>query len=224
MKVHGLLIAASAIVGLCVCSLTASAAVNGVYLETRTCQVYTGPCFANGETGLAGKDAILAWGIEKGEFDGVDLSGLNVVIVVRSSETLGFQKAEDSKEVKSIVLVDDRATSAQREALINFARRQSGKIGQNVVRVDDAPIQMSLELSDLTANLKAGKEVAVSTRKAKPGDCICSNEVAYYPPLAEKLDNFVPGVTVEGRFNGRGLGSRWSTPGARSAYMGLFTY
>lgn len=203
--------------------MAAAAAVNGVYMETRTCQVYTGPCFANAETGLAGKDAIMAWGIDQGSFDGVDLAGLNVVMVVRSSETLGFQRAEDSRQVKAIVLVDDRADPAQRQALIDFARRQAGKAGENVVRVESAPIQMSLELGELNGSLTAGKDVTLVTRKAKPGDCICSNEVAYYPPLAN-LDNFVPGVTVEGRFSGKALGSRWSTPGDRSAYMGLFNY
>jgi hypothetical protein len=201
----------------------ASAAVKGVYLESRTCQIYTGPCFANAETNLAGKDAIMAWGIEKGDVDGIDLTGLNVVLVVRASETLGFERAENSKEVKSVVLVDQRANEQQRAALVAFAQRQAGKAGENVVRVEAAPIDMSLELSDLTGRLTAGKQVTLITRKAKPGDCICSNEVAYYPPLA-KLDNFVPGVTVEGGFSGKGLGTRWSTPGDRSAYMGLFSY
>ena len=50
--------------------------VRGVYLETRTCQVYTGPCFANAETALAGKNAIMAWKIEKGSSQGVDLAKL----------------------------------------------------------------------------------------------------------------------------------------------------
>jgi hypothetical protein len=203
--------------------LVASAAVKGVYLESRTCQIYTGPCFANAETNLAGKDAIMAWGIEKGDVDGVDVTGLNVVLVVRASETLGFERAENSKETKSVVLVDERANEAQRTALIAFAQRQAGKAGENVVRVAAAPIDMSLELSDLTGRLSAGKEVKLVTRKARPGDCICSNEVAYYPPLAN-LDNFVPGVTVDGGFRGKGLGTRWSTPGDRSAYMGLFSY
>ena len=30
--------------------------ITGTYLETRTCQVYTGPCFANAETALTGRD------------------------------------------------------------------------------------------------------------------------------------------------------------------------
>jgi hypothetical protein len=203
--------------------VVASAAVSGVYLETRTCQVFTGPCFANAETGLAGKDAIMAWGIQQGEFEGVDLSGLNVVLVLRSSATLGFERADDSKDVKSVVLVDERASDLQRDALVRFARQQAGKAGERVVRIETAPIDMALELSDLTGTLTAGKTVTLVTRKAKPGDCICSNEVAYYPPLTN-LDNFVPGVTVEGSFSGKGLGSRWSTPNSRSAYMGLFSY
>ncbi len=35
---------------------TASAGeITGTYMEARTCQVYTGPCFANGEVGLSGQ-------------------------------------------------------------------------------------------------------------------------------------------------------------------------
>ena len=38
---------------------------SGNYIEARTCQIYTGPCFANGEVGLTGKDAIMTWQINK---------------------------------------------------------------------------------------------------------------------------------------------------------------
>jgi len=69
--------------------------------------------------------------------------------------------------------------------------------------------------------LNAGKSVKLATRKAKPSDCICTNEVAYYPPLA-KMQNFAAGVSTEAEFKGRGLGTRWSMPNSRSAYMGVF--
>ena len=39
--------------------------------------------------------------------------------------------------------------------------------------------------------------VQLETRRARPDDCICSNESAYYPPLTE-LANFAPGVTTVG--------------------------
>ncbi len=34
----------------------AQAGVKGDYLEMRTCSIYTGPCFANGEAEINGKD------------------------------------------------------------------------------------------------------------------------------------------------------------------------
>ncbi|MCA9209191.1 MAG: DUF1326 domain-containing protein, partial [Planctomycetales bacterium] len=84
---------------------TASAAdISGYYMESRTCQVYTGPCFANAEIGLAGRDAIMAWNIQRGEQDGVNLAGLNVVVVVNASQTLAFKGMEDPAKVRSVVL------------------------------------------------------------------------------------------------------------------------
>jgi hypothetical protein len=197
--------------------------VTGTYLEARTCQVYTGPCFANGEVGLTGNDAIMAWSIERGLQGNVDLSGLNVIVVVNATGTLGFKGIDDPKQVKSVIFVDQRANQSQREALVDFAKKHSGRAGENVVRVDASPIKMSLDTFELNGRLEAGKAVKLVTRKAKPGDCICSNESAYYPPLA-KVVNFAPGVALEGHFKGRGLNSRWSIPDSRSAYMATFAY
>jgi hypothetical protein len=201
----------------------AADSITGTYLESRTCQVYTGPCFANAETAMAGREAVMAWNIEDGTQSGVDLAGLSVVMVVRGNDTLGHKGLDDPTELKSAIIVDEKATDAQREALVAFAKSHSGRAGNEVVRVDAAPISMSLDTADLRGNLEAGKMVKLSTRKAKPGDCICMNEVAYYPPLAQ-IDRFAAGVSIEAEYKGKGLGARWSTPGARSAYMGEFQY
>ena len=200
-----------------------AAETKGFYLESRTCQVYTGPCFANAEVGLSGRNAIMAWSIEEGQQEGVSLKGLNVVMLLDASQTLGFRGIDGPRQLKSVILVDQRADLQQRQALINFAKKHSGRAGQYVVRIDTAPIQMSLDKEELRGSLEAGKTLKLTTRKARPDDCICSNESAYYPPLV-KLKTFVPGVTMEGYFKGRGLGSRWSTPGDRSSYMATFTY
>lgn len=197
--------------------------ISGFYLETRTCQVYTGPCFANGESGLCGRDAIMAWSIEEGKQGNVDLAGLHVIVVVRSSDTLGFEGINGAGKVKSIILVDERANASQRQQLIDFAKKNSGRAGENVRRIDSIDIQMSLKTLELTGELLAGDVIKLRTRKAGKGDCICSNETAYYPPLA-KVEHFAPGVTIEGEFKGRGLGTTWSTPGDRSAYMATFVY
>jgi hypothetical protein len=218
---YALSVVAAGLVGMG--SIASADEVSGTYLETRTCQVYTGPCFANAETALAGKDAVMAWNIEDGKHAGVDLAGLSVVVCMSGSDTLGFGGVNDPKSLKSTVIVDNRATPQQREALISFAKEHAGRAGKEVVRIDDAPIQMSLDLGSLAGRLEAGKMVKLSTRKAKASDCICTNEVAYYPPLA-KLQNFAAGVSIEAEYKGRGLGTTWSTPNSRSAYMATFVY
>jgi len=199
------------------------AEISGHYLETRTCQVYTGPCFANAEIGLAGKSAVMAWDIHEGKHNGVDLSGLKVVVALTSSKTLAFRGINDAGKVKSIILVDETAKGSRRQALIDFAKIHAGKAGDSVVRIDNAPISMSINEYELKAQLTAGKGVQVETRKARKEDCICSNESAYYPPLA-KVDNFSAGVTTVGEFKARGLKTHWSMPESRSAYLATFVY
>jgi len=203
--------------------VVAADSITGTYLESRTCQVYTGPCFANAETGMAGKEAVMAWNIESGKRGAVDLAGLSVVVVVRGDDMFGHQGLSEPKEVKSAIIVDDKASAEQREALIAFAKERTGRDGKGVVRVDAAPIQMSLDSVELNGELKAGNMVTVTTRKVRPGDCICSNEIAFYPPLAQ-VERFAPGVSIESEYKGRGLGTTWSNPGSRSAYMGEFVY
>jgi hypothetical protein len=63
--------------------------IRGDYLETRSADVYTGSCSANGEVNLVGNQAILAWHIESGTWNGVQLDGLTVAAAVRSRATLG---------------------------------------------------------------------------------------------------------------------------------------
>jgi hypothetical protein len=197
--------------------------ISGTYIEARTCQVYTGPCFAMGEVGLAGKHAVMSWCIDKGKHADVDLAGLKVAVVVRSSDTLGHAGLEDARQLKSLIIVDQQATPRQRRALVDFVKCHAGRAGYNVSSVRMAAIDMELDTAELTGSLQAGELVHLKARKARPGDCICSNESAFYPPLAQ-LEGFVPGVTIEGEVSARGLGSRWSIPDSRTAYLGTFVY
>lgn len=201
----------------------AADSITGTYLESRTCQIYTGPCFANAETAMAGKEAVMAWNIESGKRGDVDLKGLSVVMVLRGDDMFGHHGLSEPKAIKSAIIVDDRATAEQRAALIAFVKEHTGKASRDVVRIDAAPIRMSLDTVALRGDLKAGDLVTLSTRKTRQGDCICSNEVAFYPPLAQ-VERFAPGVSIESEYKGRGLGATWSNPESRSAYMGEFVY
>src|SRR5690348_10984244 len=101
--------------------------VTGNYIEARTADVYTGPCFANGEIEMAGKEAVFGWKINKGAWQGVDVGGLSVVGVVRSEHTLGdFYIA--SNPATAVLIVDNKANAEQRLALQNFAKSQAGEL------------------------------------------------------------------------------------------------
>jgi hypothetical protein len=197
------------------------AEIQGDYIEIRTCDVYTGPCFANAEAGLTGKDALMAWNVFKGEFQGVDLTGLSVMLVVSGDRTLAFEGLKDATELESLIVVDEDASPEQRNALVAFAKEQAGSACKSVKKVETAPIEMKLDTFELHGSMKAGDFAELSVRKAGDGDCICSNETGYYPPLVS-LENAVPGVTTEGAVTARALKTRWDIPGTRSAYMGTF--
>jgi len=141
----------------------------GHYLEARTCEIYTGPCFANGEVGLAGKNAVMAWKFTSGEHRGANLTGLSVVAVIKASHTLGFKGMADAKQARAMIIIDSRADDAQRAALEHFARRETGKAGKQVAQVIAQPIAMKLDTERLDGSLTAGKlvrlKVSVGDRK-----------------------------------------------------------
>jgi hypothetical protein len=200
-----------------------AAGIRGDYLETRSCDVYTGPCFANAELGLTGRQAIMAWSIDEGDFQGVDLSGLKAIVVVRSADTLGFGVGIKVRNElnKSVILLDSRATAEQLAALEKFARAKAGATAGEVTRIAALPIEMKLDHVEMVATLKAGDEVNMLTRKLKNGDCVCTNEQIYYPPLVE-VENSEPAYTVASAFQGRGLGANWSHNQSRSSFLATF--
>ena len=50
--------------------------LRGDYIESRSTDVYVAQCFANGEVGLTGNFALMAWHVEEGAWNGVKLDGL----------------------------------------------------------------------------------------------------------------------------------------------------
>jgi hypothetical protein len=198
--------------------------LHGEYIEARNAEVYTGPCFANGEAGQVGDLAVLGWSIEKGSWEGVALDGLTVVGVLRASSTLGA--GENVYPVKSVLIIDERANPEQRLALKSFAQRMGGDLLAEVAKVDYAPIRFTLKDNNVhtaTATLDAAGLAQIETRALKSTDDICHNEETFYPPLT-KLDHAMPAYTVANRFAGDGLGTKWSSPGKRSAFVGSFHY
>ena len=193
--------------------------VSGTYVEARTADVYTGPCFANSEVGLVGNEAIMAWRIEEGGWDGIDLTGLSVLAVVRSEGTLGDPYAE-SRASESVLIVDAAANAAQHLALQGFARGMGGELVADVMRIETASVDFEVQPNGAAA-VTAGGLAALRTRPLDHRDHLCGNETVFYPPLAP-TDGAAPGVALEHTWQGEGLGATWKSPGKRSSFVGRF--
>jgi hypothetical protein len=200
----------------------AATEIQGDYIETRSADVWTGPCFANGEAGLVGREAIMAWRVDKGAWQGVALDGLSVVGVVKANATLG-DPFGNPYPAQAVMIVDEKASADQRAALVAFAQEMGGGILDTVVRTEVAPIAMSVSQGHHEAKgvLQAGDLAQVETRAVAEKDKHCGNEDVYYPPLASTT-HAMPAVAVTDQWSGDGLGVSWTTHDKRNAFVGTF--
>lgn len=194
--------------------------VTGTYVEARTCDVWTGPCFANADFNIGGKQGIMAWRIDKGTIAGVSLDGLCVIAVVSAGNTIGL---EQHAPAKAVIIVDKKANEQQREALVRFAQKQGGKLLADVVKVHADAI--SIEVCKCKNNSCAEVDATVARLKTRcldaDHDKVCGNEVAFFPPMADNV-KAIPAGVVEHAFRGQGLGATWSDSDRRAAYVGTF--
>ena len=196
--------------------------ISGDYLEIRSCDVYTGPCFANAEMGVTGKEGILVWSIREGGWNGINLAGLNVIAVVRADGTLGDLRYEP-RSGKTVLIVDAKANSEQREALKDMACTLAGKLIKEVVDTKTSAMQVSFATCNKAgcASVKAGNLVEISTRCLGGQDHLCGNEQIYYPPLTEVTGAY-PAFTELAAYRGNGLNLTWEAIGQRSAFLASF--
>jgi hypothetical protein len=195
--------------------------IRGDYLETRSADVYTGQCFANGEVNLVGNEAILAWHVQSGGWDGVPLEGLTIAAAVRANGTLG-DPYESPYPAKAVLLVDVQASAQQRAALVDFAKHMGGELFENIDQVIATPMELVVNTQHHgAAMLRAGQFATIQTRGIGGQDHLCGNEVTFYPPLTETAHS-MPAVALTDSYSGPGLGVSWDLHGKRSAFVGTF--
>lgn len=197
--------------------------ITGEYIESRSCDVYTGPCFANGELGLTGKEALMAWKVDQGTFNGVKLDGLTVALVLEASDTLGTNAGfrNKPKTLASVLLVDKQASGEQSAALQAFVRDAAPELAKNVKKVESVAMTLSNDHLSGHGLFEAENLARIETRKVAQGDCICTNEAVFYPPLT-KVQNFQPAYCLESTFEGTGLNTTWSIYNKRGAFLATF--
>jgi len=212
-------------IGISFCFATYSArAITGNYLEVRSCDVYTGPCFANAEMGLTGKEGMMVWSIRSGQWNGVSLDGLSVIAVVHTQETMGDTQFQPRKG-RSVLIVDSKADKQQRDALLQFVASRAGDLVSEVVSVRTSSIEANLGTCTKNAcgSVKAEGLVDVTTRCVGDHDHICGNEELFYPPLTS-VKNPTAAYTEWASYKGQDLNVTWCLTDQRGSYLASFEY
>jgi len=194
-------------------------AMAGQYIESRNGDIYP-ICIANGEVNLIGREAILAWHVDRGTWGNVTLDGLNIIAVVRATNTLGDPDS-NPLPARAKLIVDINATAKQRAALVNFVQEQAGELLNDIVAVEAAPIQFARGKQAGTATLIAGNNLRLTT-KALDVSMLPDAELASYPPLAFHVTNVVPAVSTESMFSGVELGIHWNESGRAGSFVANF--
>lgn len=208
--------------GLAVASTLAAgtATVKGTYVEARTSEVFAGACVVNSEVDTAGREALLAWKVDKGTFNGVRIDGLSVVAAVAGDKNLSVHEiGGEVAHARAAVFVDERATEAQRRALLAMVTALSKGLASTVVETTPAAIEFVDGMHDIRV---ATKTVRLSVQKHLDHDASCGNK-QWFAPLST-VDDAELGATAENAFAGRSLGITWSDPNKRSGFVGTFSY
>lgn len=218
------LIALGGAAALLCCGTFSAQAITGNYLEVRSCDVYTGPCFANAEMGLTGKEGIMAWSVREGEWNGVSLDGLSVIAVVLTQQTMGDVRFKPLKG-RSVLIVDSKANKQQRDALLQFVVSRAGDLVSEIVSVQTSSIEANIGACNKSGcgTIKADGLVDVTTRCVGNHDHICGNEELYYPPLT-LVENAVAAYTEWASYKGSDLNVTWGLTEQRGSYLASFEY
>ena len=196
--------------------------ITGEYVEARTAEVFAGGCIMNSEAETMGRQAVMAWRITSGSFNGVALDGLTGAAAGAGDRNLGMREmgGEEPTAVKAIITVDPRATATQRDALVKLVRELSGGLITHVIRVDVAPVRFATSQNFVEVSVPDTMTLTVNKEMKHDPSC---GAMQWFKPFT-RLANAAMGVAEAHEYSGTGLGTTWSAPNKRSAFFGTFTY
>ena len=176
--------------------------VQGEYLEARSVSVYVGACHYGAEYVEGGREATLVWNIHQGTWNGVSLEGLTIVAVVTAQNNL----AVDTNTRRSVLYLDEKATSEQRSALIDLMTAKRGKVLGEVVSTEIAPITFTKQ--DVKYNLRVGEVLTLSVSRYPCQNCTQPHQI-WYKPL-EQIDTPIVGKSTAYCYQDKILSVTWN--------------
>jgi uncharacterized protein DUF1326 len=211
---------AAAVMIVATCALVFSSraenvSLRGDYVEVRTASVFAGACHYNGEVVTTGRDAMMAWNVTSGKWQGVDLSGVRAMAIVTADANLSDDHAARTSEI----IIDSQASATQSQAILNALKQKYASALGNVVTVRSTAI--TFNRNGRSYAVKA--DDAIIDVEAMPNDLCCKMpNLVWYSPLVV-LDNRKVGYTVRAGYSGKAISTPWSRSGENSAFYGSFS-
>lgn len=192
--------------------------VTGQYLEDRSNSVYGCPCEWSSEYVSYGREAVLAWKIESGEYEGVSLTGLRLAAVLAGEFTLSVATSPR----RSTVYVDAGAPAAQRRAGVAWLQSQYTDVLGHVMGIHELSIQFNIDSE--SATLRVGDVLDLEMRRANLLEDTQAWASLLYDPLT-KLTSSTLGTTLNTQYSGGpDLQMSWTRrEAAITGYYGTFS-
>jgi hypothetical protein len=189
--------------------------ITGDYVEVRTASVFAGACHYNGEVTTTGRDALMAWNVTSGSWEGVDLKGMRAIAVVSADDNLSNAQAVRRSEL----IIDKAASHAQAVAMLSAIKSRYAEALGEILSVRSAPIEFKHEGKTYEVS---SSEAAINV-EAMPNDLCCRMpNLVWYSPLVPVGQRKV-GYTIKALYAGHTVGDTWMRAGENSAFYGSFT-
>lgn len=211
MTVLNSLIACSALLD----TSSTGTAPSGRYVEVRSASVYAGACHYNSEYVTQGREAVLAWRIERGSHAGIDLAGLAIAVAIRDDANL----AEPAQARRSIVYVPSSAAARERDALCAWLVGTHAALLGEVLEVAVAPLSVAIEPDAFAVAIGARTSFAGSAMPNR--ECCKMPYNVWYAPF-ESLHGRRVGEISSWRLDEPALGADFVRRDENSASFGAF--
>jgi hypothetical protein len=198
------------------CVVQAADTPRGDLLELHSCALYAGGCIVSSQATMGGRYMVRAWQFAGGSFGGADLTGLQVAVLQVSSENIAAPETESGD---AVVYLPEAATSAQRDALLNWLK--SSTLDLKSTRLQSRILPLRFVKTDAGCLFAAGDAVSIETAPPEVCETGACGESLWYEPRSSATD-FTVAVNRASHVTEPLLKLHWVDAGKRSVFQAQF--
>lgn len=158
-----------------------------------------------------------AWHFTGGSFNGIDLAGLNLVVLQSSSDNLATPEAHRGSVA---VYLPTNSSAKQREAMLAWLKSWQKDLGSIAsFQIRNVPLEFCK--TDTGYSVKAGDFVSVDTAPLESCATGACGEALWYAPRAQ-TSVFTVAVDRSSKVHEPLLKLTWNEGGRRSVFLGKF--